>query len=58
MTDVIEPSWSVFGRCERCGALPGRPCQSMRGVPPGYYPNRRTGGMRNPHPRRPKLPRA
>lgn len=55
MSEVLEPSWSVFGPCKRCGAADGAPCQDMRGVPKGYYPNRKTYPMRNPHPGRKKV---
>lgn len=57
MSETIEPSWSVFGRCDRCGAAAGAPCRDMRGVPKSYYPNRKPAPMRNPHPGRPRLSR-
>jgi hypothetical protein len=47
MSDAIEPSWSVFGPCKRCGAVDGAPCVDMRGqwaVAPT-----RVWVMRNPH---------
>lgn len=53
---IIEPSWSVFGPCGRCGAGDGAPCRNMRGTPKGWLPNR-AAPMRNPHPGRKKVRR-
>lgn len=48
---IIEPSWSVFGPCPRCGAPDGTPCWNMRAT--GM--NRISLAMRNPHPGRKKV---
>jgi hypothetical protein len=48
MSNVIEPSWEVFGPCRRCGAADGAPCVDLRIVRSVTPPWARRK-MRNPH---------
>lgn len=52
--DEIQPSWSVFEECGRCGAAVGAPCMDMR-TWPVTWPHKRTKPLRNPHPGRKKV---